>query len=140
MHGFFYCGRPITHQRFAKCRGNPDAFRQGASALRNARELAKEEREKLVAAANGKALSAEQGSSTQSFVTWSSNDPAHLESETSADELALDNGTYTCPTHRMPVGARTNPSPKTSSNRRLKKKPIRVDRRSGTGYGGLQKI
>jgi len=33
---------------------NPNAFRQGASALRYAREWAKEERERLIAAANGK--------------------------------------------------------------------------------------
>ena len=35
--------------------GNPDSFRQGAGALRNARGWAKEKREELMAAANGKA-------------------------------------------------------------------------------------
>jgi len=122
---------------------NPDTFRQGAGALRNARDWAKEKREELITSANGKALNADHsalGSSTQSFVSLSSNDPAHLESETSADELTLDNGTYIRPTHRTPVGARTNSSPKISSNRRLKKKPVRVDRGPGTGYRGLQKI
>ncbi len=39
--------------------GNPDTFRQGASALRNARDLTKEKREELIAAANSKALSTE---------------------------------------------------------------------------------
>ena len=43
-----------------KMTGNPEAFRQGASALRNARNLVKEKRDELTAAANGKALNAEQ--------------------------------------------------------------------------------
>ncbi len=97
-----------------------------------AREWAKEEREKLIAAATGKALSAEQDSSSQSFVTLSSNDPVHLESQTSADELALDNGTYIRPTHRTSVGAWTNPSPK--------RKPIRANQGTGSGYGDLRSI
>ena len=104
---------------------NPDTFRQGASALRNARDWAKEKREELIAAANGKVPDADHSaldSSAQSVVSLSSNDPAHLESETSADELAMDIGTCIHPTHRTPVGARTNPSPEISSNRRLKRK------------------
>ena len=103
----------------------PDTFRQGASALRNARDWAKEKREELIAAANGKVPDADHSaldSSTQSVVSLSSNDPAHLESDTSADELALDIGTCIHPTHKTPVGARTNPSPEISSNRRLKRK------------------
>lgn len=122
---------------------DPETFRQGATFLRNGRGLAEEERKKLITAVNAKALNegkSEFGSSTQSFLSQSTTEAAHLESETSADELALDNGTYIRPTHRTPVGARMNPSPKISSNRRLKKKPVRVDRGSGTGYGGLQKI
>ncbi|KAL9023439.1 MAG: hypothetical protein Q9196_007198 [Gyalolechia fulgens] len=81
-----------------KMTGNPDAFRQGASALRNAREWAKEKREELIAAANGKVPDAERSdlvSSTQSFGSPSSNMPTHPESETSADELALDVDTKT---------------------------------------------
>jgi len=35
--------------------GNPDSFRQGASALRNARDWTKEKREELIHAANDKA-------------------------------------------------------------------------------------
>jgi len=122
---------------------DPETFRQGATFLRNGRGLAEEERKKLITAVNAKALNegkSEFGSSTQSFLSQSTTEAAHLESETLADELALDNGTYIRPTHRTPVGARMNPSPKISSNRRLKKKPVRVDRGSGTGYGGLQKI
>ncbi len=122
--------------------GNPGTFRQGATLLRNARELAKEKREELIAAANGKVLDAEHSdlvSSTQSFVSLSSNESVNPESETSTDELALGTNTCARPTHRTPVGARMNPSPKVSSNRLSKKKPVRVDRGSGTGYGGVQK-
>jgi len=104
--------------------GNPDTFRQGASALRNARDLTKEKREELIAAANGKALSAEHSdlvSSTQSFVSLSSNEAIHLESETSADEVALDLDTFTSSSHKTPVRTQTSPPPKVFSNRRSKK-------------------
>ncbi len=74
----------------------PDTFRQEAGALRNVRDWAKEKREELITAANGKALDPGQSSlvsSTDSFVS-SSNEATHPESETSADELALDVGTF----------------------------------------------
>lgn len=73
--------------------GNPEALQQGASALRNARDLVKEKREELIAAANAKALIAEHSrldSSTQSFTSLSWDEPVRLESKTSADELAMD--------------------------------------------------
>jgi len=120
----------------------PDTFRQGARVLRNAREWAEEQREELIAAANGKVPDAEHSdlvSSTQSFVSLSSDEPVHLESETSADELALNPSNCTRSIHKTPVRARTNDLPKISSNRRLKK-PVRVNRKSGTGNGDLQKI
>ena len=100
--------------------GNPDTFRQGASALRNARDWAKEKREELMIAANGKVPDAEHSdliSSTQSFVSLSSNEATHPESETSTDELALDVGTLTSSSHRTPVRAQTNLPPKVSPNR-----------------------
>ena len=70
----------------------PDAFRQGAGALRNARDWAKERREELISAANGKALDPGQSSlvsSTENFASLKSNVPTRPESETSDDELAL---------------------------------------------------
>ena len=70
--------------------GNSDVFRQGAGALRNARDWAKEKRDELIAAANSKVLDAEHSdlvSSTQSFSSLS-NEPTHLECDSSADELA----------------------------------------------------
>ena len=122
---------------------NLDTFRQGAGALRNAREWAKEKREEFIAAANGKLPDAERSdlvSSTQSFVSLSSDGPIRLESETSADELALDTNAFATSSRRTPVGARTNRPFKVSSNGRLKKKPFRADRASATRYGDLQEI
>ena len=73
---------------------DPDTFRRGVSALRNARDWAKEQRRKLMAAANSKVPDAEgsdMASFAQSFVSRAS-EPTLAESETSADELALDPG------------------------------------------------
>ena len=124
-----------------KMTGNPDGFRQGATFLRNGRDLAEEERRKLITAANAKALNAENsgfGSSTQSFVSLASSEPNHQESETSADELALGTNTIATSNYRTLVGARTNLPPKASSNRRLKK-PSRVQQGFATHRGSLQK-
>ncbi|KAL8904661.1 MAG: hypothetical protein Q9207_003110 [Kuettlingeria erythrocarpa] len=107
-----------------KMTGNPDTFRQGATAWRNARGLAKEKREELIAAANAKALNAETPgfeSSTQSFVSPSSNEPTHIESETSADEPALDINRLASSNHSTTAGVHKNSQPKISSNRYLKK-------------------
>lgn len=104
--------------------GNPDSFRQGAGAWRNGREYMDANRKASIAAANAKALNAEipgLDSSTQSLVSLSSNEPALPESETSADELALDLGVFHSSNHTTPVQARTKAPPKGSSNGRLKK-------------------
>ena len=105
----------------------PDTFRQGACALRNARDWAKEKRDEIIAAANGKALNAQHSrldSSTPSFMSLSSDIPAHLDSETSADELGLDSGTCGGSAERTPKRARTNVSRMTASQQQSKKKPI----------------
>ena len=107
-----------------KMTGNPEAFRQGASALRNARDLMKENREELIAAANAKALIAEHpglDSSTQSFASLSSDLPVRLGSETSADELALDINTCATSSSTTTAGVQTNYLLKVSSNRSLKR-------------------
>ena len=44
----------MTQLRGWDMTGNPDTFRQGAGALRNARDWAKEKREEIITAANGK--------------------------------------------------------------------------------------
>ncbi len=86
--------------------GNLDTFRQGASTLRNTRELTKEKREELIATANGKALSTEYSdlvSSTQSFMSLLSNKAIYLGSKTLADEFTLDLNTFTSSSHKTPV-------------------------------------
>ena len=136
-----------TEYRMTKLRGwdmtdIPETFRQGASALRNARDWAKEKREELIAAANGKVSDAEHSdliSSTQSVVSLLSNDFPHPESETSADELTLGVGTFATSRRRTPVGYRTTPPSKSPSNRRPKK-ALGVNKRSGMGSGGSQVI
>ena len=115
-----------------------DTFRQGARALRNARELAKEKREELIAAANSKLPDAEHSdlvSSTRSVVSLSSDKPVRLDSDTSADELALD--TNATSSRGTLIGARTN---HLLSNPRSKKKPLRTNKVSATRYRDLQEI
>lgn len=122
---------------------NSEIFRQETTLLRNVRELTKEKREELIAATNGKVLDAKHSdlmSFTQSFVSLSSNESVNSESETLTDELALSTNTCARSTHRTSVEARINSSSKISSNRLSKKKLIRVDRESDTGYEGVQKI
>ncbi|KAK3171022.1 hypothetical protein OEA41_003106 [Lepraria neglecta] len=129
----------ITQLRGWKMTDIPETFRQGAGALRNARDWAKEKREELITAANGKVPDTEHSdlvSSTQSFVSLSSNEPIHPESDTSADELALNIDTFACSSRRTPVRHRMNPPSKAPSNRRVKKAAIGINKRSGMGSGG----
>lgn len=113
--------------------GNPDTFRQGASAFRNARDWAEEKRKELITAANGKVLDTENlnlVSSTQSFVSVSSNEATHLESETSADELPL-NIDIRASLIRGTLGrARPNRLAKALSERRSKKSAFGVIKKS----------
>jgi len=76
--------------------GAVDHFREGAAAFRNGRDWAKEQRDRFIADANGTAQrrSAEPSSSTvkNSRTSLSTVTEAEFaESDTSADELALDN-------------------------------------------------
>jgi hypothetical protein len=73
---------------------NLETFRQGANAYRNSKDWAKEKRDKFIEAANGRAAdlytaSAPFGSS-HAGVSTSTTRLEVAESETSADELALD--------------------------------------------------
>jgi len=124
----------------------PDTFRQGASALRNARDWAKEKREELITAANDKALNMKNprlDSSVDSFLSQSTNESSFTnevvngESETSADELGLDTQTDDSPAYRTPVEVRTDRSPRVSSHRRSKKKALRANKKPGRGSGDL---
>ena len=85
---------------------SPDTFRQGASALRNAREWAQEKRKEMVAAANARQKelmatgsskpsttdSSKLDSSTHSVLSPSTNGIVDQESDTSTDEPALEAG------------------------------------------------
>ena len=85
---------PIEY-RMTQLRGwdmldSAEKFREGATALRNARDWAKERREELIAMANSKCLDTDPlrlVSSTQSFVSLLSNNLPQG-SETSVDELS----------------------------------------------------
>ncbi len=134
----------MTQLRGWKMTDIPETFRQGATALRNARDWAKEKREELIIAANGKALNMENpgiDSSGNSFLSQSTNESPFTneivngESETSADELGLDTQTDDSPAYRTPVEVRTDRSPRVSSHRRSKKKALRANKKPGRGSG-----
>ncbi|KAI4096025.1 MAG: hypothetical protein LQ344_001259 [Seirophora lacunosa] len=69
----------------------PETFREGASFLRNARDLAKEFRDRHIAMANNKAQNT-PSSDPLSSGTMQSDGPPRPDSDTSADELSLDDG------------------------------------------------
>ena len=129
-----------TEYRMTQLKGwhmtsDPETFRQGTTFWRNGRDLTRDGRKELIAAANAKALNAETpglDSSTQSLVSLSSYEPALPESETSADELALDLGVFHSSNHTTPVQARTKAPPKGSSNGRLKK-AFQIKKKPGMG-------
>ena len=108
---------------------DPDTFRQGASALRNARDWAQEKRKELIAMANGRASkteSSEVGSSVHSSLSPSTNELVEQESDTSTDELALGVSPLDSSSHSTPLGARRNPPLRASSNSRPKKRSSAV--------------
>ena len=123
--------------------GNPDYFRQEASALRNARNWVKEKREELIIAANGKVPDTEHSDLilfTQSFISLSLNEITHSESKTLTNELALNVDTFTSSSHKTSVRAQTNLPPKVSPNRQsikasqVKKRPSRRPKASQVIY------
>lgn len=76
-----------------KMTGNANAFREGATAWRNARDWAYEERTKLISAANSKMLRSEHSAFHSSMETSGpdlSRDCAQPASATSADELSFN--------------------------------------------------
>lgn len=112
--------------------------------MRNARDWAKEKREGLISAANTKVLDQDHSgldSSMRSFVSLSSSEPTHPESETSADELALDVNILATSSHRITAGTQKKSQLKSSSNRYLKRnKGSEINRRPGMGSGCPQVI
>ncbi len=72
-----------------------ERFREGAGALRNARNWAKQQRNEVIAAANGRVLgmpmeTPTSESSSNNTLSQSTNEPVVLDSETSAEEAARD--------------------------------------------------
>lgn len=118
--------------------GNPDTFRQGASALKNARDWAKETREELITAANSilpDTRSSTVESPATSMLSSSTNESAQIESDTSTDELAMNPPADTRSAYNTPTDMRSNHSSNSSSNRRknktIKKKAVRTSKASG---------
>ena len=111
--------------RFFAMTDAPDTFRQGAAAWRNGRDLTKEKREELIAAATLKYWKqidhSKLKSSTQSFMSISSNQLTHSESEKSADELVLDINTSATSIIKSLAQARTKLLSKVSINRQSKR-------------------
>jgi hypothetical protein len=77
----------------------PETFRQRATAYRNGRDWTKEKRDKFIEAANGRVTSPSQDMffelSGYSELFISTNRATVPKSDTSADELALDEGLMT---------------------------------------------
>ena len=95
--------------------GTAERFREGVGAFRNARDWAKERRDGLIAAANGRVMGKPKETSSLEpsthSVSQSTIEPNAPESETSADELSQDVG-------RQDVGRGSS-----LSNKRLKTEP-----------------
>ncbi|KAL9100361.1 MAG: hypothetical protein Q9163_004252 [Psora crenata] len=76
--------------------GTAERFREGVGAFRNARDWAKEQRDGLIVAANGRVMGMPKETSTLEpsthSISQSSIGPDAVESETSADELSQDVG------------------------------------------------
>ena len=123
--------------------GNLETFRQGASAFRNARDWAKEQRDGFIAVANSRATDMDMDASTleisrdNSKLSFSTNGAAALESDTSTDELALDAGAMTePPSKRVKRGPSQREGPRKSHSQcdrpgRSGKRDSQSDRRRG---------
>ena len=85
----------ITQLRSFALTDTPDVFCKGASALRNARDWAEEQRNERIEVANGKVKDMPKETSTlessgHSMLSQSTDGPATMNSETWADERAQD--------------------------------------------------
>lgn len=126
----------MTELKAFRMTSDPKTFRRGASALRNARDWAKEKRDEVIAAANSKALDMDKSgidSSTRSFTSISANSSANPELETSADELAPVTDTIATSDQRNPVKGRKVSPLRTSSHRPSRNKSAHIKRMSGRG-------
>ncbi|KAI9670795.1 MAG: hypothetical protein M1817_003906 [Caeruleum heppii] len=105
--------------------GAAETFREGASALRNARDWTREQRDETIVAANDRLRDLPREvsgleSSDLSMLSQFTNDTIVLESETSADELALDENIILDEIPKRSKREAEN-RPETRPKRRLKK-------------------
>jgi hypothetical protein len=103
----------------------PDGFRQGAAAYRNAGDWAKEQRDKFIEDANRQAentttQSLSFGTKTSSQTIISAVVAVSLESDTLADELALDEGIGRASARKRALTASADPSSRCARRRERK--------------------
>lgn len=127
----------MTQLRSLAMTDNAARFREGASAFRNARDWAKEQRDDLIAAANTRVIGMPRETSTlessgHSMLSQSTHELAQLESETSADELALEVSVGTNTSHKRLRGSEKRHT-ETDPKKRSTKRSVRADRSSGRG-------
>jgi hypothetical protein len=107
--------------------GDPETFRKGATAYRNARDWAKEQRDEAITQANERATRVH---AKTPVVNEDSNvDAGFLDSETSTDELTLD---LRLPAKRSSTHSKQSRQPQ--RKRRTAGKP------SNTGHGGVSAV
>ncbi|KAI9841528.1 MAG: hypothetical protein M1837_000629 [Sclerophora amabilis] len=127
----------MTQLRSLAMTDTAERFREGASAFRNARDWAKEQRDSLIAAANGRVRDApfERSSfesSRYSALSPSTNEPLP-ESETSADEFTLELSKGTHHSNKRPKRRPEIGHTKPGSKKRSRKASSRADGRSERG-------
>lgn len=126
----------MTQLRSFALTDTPDVFRKGASALRNARDWAEQQRNELIAAANGRVIglpkeTSSLESSGHSMQSQSTNGPAALASETSADELAQDMSESSSHSHKRLKRGSAKRHSRLAGKKRPKKGYSSADVRSG---------
>lgn len=109
-----------------------ETFLQGTGVFRNARDLAKAQRDGFIATANGRVIGMLREtftleSSDHSILSQSTNEPTALESETSADELAQDRSEGPSLSHRRLKRGSVKSNLQRDSNKRLKRTTRKQD-------------
>ncbi len=132
----------MSHLRSFAMIDTAETFRAGAGALRNARDWAKDRRDELIAAANGRLVGMPMEntiseSSSDNTLSQSTNEPVALESETSAEEAPRDESEAPCLSHkRLKRGQKNRDCSKPASKKPPRKGYSRGNGRSGSRGGG----
>ncbi|KAI9681151.1 MAG: hypothetical protein M1817_002433 [Caeruleum heppii] len=125
----------MTQLRSLAMTDSVERFREGASAFRNARDWAKEQRDDLIAGVNTRVIGMPSETSTlessgHSMLSQSVNEFTLQDSETSADALGLDASVDTNTSHKRSRGSEKGHTESKSKKRSIKRS-VRVDRSSG---------